>query len=245
MVTDYEVALTVLSLVVAVVVTGMGLVIAVLTPAWWSPVVGGAVVGAGIAAMHFTGMAAFELPGRLKWSSDLVTLSIVFGVTLTAGALFMAKRREDLRTSLIAALLLTLAIVAMHFTAMGAIEIVPDPAWTPDVLSMSPASLAMVIGGTAAAILGMCLVAAAGDRKSDRKLREQKVLLDAALQNMSQGLCMFDASGRIVLFNDRYREMMRLPGETLQGLLPARSVQAPQGERASSPAIPRSSSPAS
>jgi PAS domain S-box-containing protein len=50
------------------------------------------------------------------------------------------------------------------------------------------------------------------------KLREQKVLLDAALQNMSHGLCMFDASGRIVLFNERYRAMMGLPAEFLQGL---------------------------
>jgi PAS domain S-box-containing protein len=52
----------------------------------------------------------------------------------------------------------------------------------------------------------------------DEKLREQKVLLDAALQNMSQGLCMFDANGRIVLFNERYRAMMGLPAEFLQDL---------------------------
>jgi PAS domain S-box-containing protein len=53
---------------------------------------------------------------------------------------------------------------------------------------------------------------------AEEKLRDQKVLLDAALQNMSQGLCMFDANGRIVLFNERYRAMMGLPAEFLQSL---------------------------
>jgi PAS domain S-box-containing protein len=53
---------------------------------------------------------------------------------------------------------------------------------------------------------------------ADAKLHEQKVLLDAALQNMSHGLCMFDANGRIVLFNEGYRAMMGLPAELLQGL---------------------------
>ncbi len=215
--TGYHVGLTVLSLVIAVFVTGAGLAIAVQQPFRHSAILGGAVVGAGIAAMHFTGMAALEVPGRLKWSGDLVGLSIVFGIVLGGSALFVAQRREDWRSFLIAAGLLTLAIVAMHFTAMGAIDIIPDPTRVPNPLAISPQSLALIIGGTAAAILGMCLVGAMSARKSELRLRDQKVLLDAALQNMSQGLCMFDAAGRIVLFNERYREFMGVPAEFLQG----------------------------
>ncbi len=56
------------------------------------------------------------------------------------------------------------------------------------------------------------------DTPAEIRLREQKVQLDAALQNMSHGLCMFDARGRIVLFNERYRTMMELPAAFLQGL---------------------------
>jgi len=48
-------------------------------------------------------------------------------------------------------------------------------------------------------------------------LSEQKVRLDAALNNMTHGLCMFDAEGRIVLFNRRYCEMMGETAEFLQG----------------------------
>ena len=50
-----------------------------------------------------------------------------------------------------------------------------------------------------------------------RQLREQKVLLDTALNNMAHGLCMFDAQGHLVLFNQRYCEMMKLPAESLLG----------------------------
>ena len=47
---------------------------------------------------------------------------------------------------------------------------------------------------------------------------EQRTLLDAALQNMSHGLCMFDAKGCVVLFNERYRALMGVSAEFLQGL---------------------------
>jgi diguanylate cyclase (GGDEF)-like protein/PAS domain S-box-containing protein len=53
--------------------------------------------------------------------------------------------------------------------------------------------------------------------EAQNSLREQKLQLDAALSNMMQGLCMFDADGRIVLFNPRYVEMMGLPADDLMG----------------------------
>jgi diguanylate cyclase (GGDEF)-like protein/PAS domain S-box-containing protein len=48
-------------------------------------------------------------------------------------------------------------------------------------------------------------------------LREQKLQLDAALNNMMQGLCMLDAEGRIVLVNQRYAEMMGLTPAEIMG----------------------------
>jgi len=49
--------------------------------------------------------------------------------------------------------------------------------------------------------------------RTSELLREQKFKLDTALNNMSQGLCMYDADGRLVLCNQRYRDMMNLPPE--------------------------------
>ena len=52
-----------------------------------------------------------------------------------------------------------------------------------------------------------------GEARSDA---EQK--LDAALNGMQQGLCMFDAEGRIVMFNQRYIDLMKLPAGDLVGM---------------------------
>ena len=48
--------------------------------------------------------------------------------------------------------------------------------------------------------------------------RSEKSLLDAALQNMPHGLCMYEKDGRIILFNDRYARLMGIPPTDLKGL---------------------------
>src|SRR6202795_2092915 len=53
----YNILLTVLSLVAAIVLCGGGLAVAVTSYSWVRAAVGGGIVGAGIAAMHYTGMA--------------------------------------------------------------------------------------------------------------------------------------------------------------------------------------------
>src|SRR6201747_603824 len=78
----YNVILTILSLVAAVLLTGVGLAVS-LAPDWrhgpWS---GGAIVAGGIATMHYTGMAAFEVAGIVLWDPVLVTALIVLGAVL-------------------------------------------------------------------------------------------------------------------------------------------------------------------
>ena len=54
--------------------------------------------------------------------------------------------------------------------------------------------------------------------RAEIKLREQKFRIDAAVDNMAQGLVMFDADGRVVLWNERYVEMYGLsPGVVTEG----------------------------
>ena len=127
-------------------------------------------------------------------------------------ALFVAVRWEGLRALLVSALFLTLAIVSHHFTAMGAVDIVPDPARTFTALSLSPGSLAIAVASVAVAILGMSLISAAADRRLDDKGR----LLGIALDNMTQGVVMFDTNGRLVVSNDRYVTMYGLSPEVVK-----------------------------
>src|SRR3954463_8211227 len=80
----------------------------------------------------------------------------------------------------------------------------------------------------AAAVVAMCLIAGIRGRRSEELLRRQNVLLDAALNNMTQGLNMFDSAGRLVLSNQHYIEQYGLcaaavkPGMNVRDLVELR-----------------------
>ncbi|HEY4922287.1 MAG TPA: EAL domain-containing protein [Xanthobacteraceae bacterium] len=224
-VTGYGVVLTVMSLVAAIVITSCGLAVAINGRAAWTAPLGGAIVGGGVACMHFLGMSALELPGHVTWSIDLVVTSIVLALVLAAAAMAAAQASTSIAGSAAAALLLTLAIVSHHFVAMGAVLIVPDPGRAISGLILSPDALALTVAAAAVAVLGMCIVASLGDRRVKSLLSERNRLLDAALNNMVQGVNMFDAHGRLTVYNERYLQMYRLtpdvvkPGCTIRDLV--------------------------
>ncbi|EJN07705.1 PAS domain S-box/diguanylate cyclase (GGDEF) domain-containing protein [Bradyrhizobium sp. YR681] len=215
----YNVPVTVLSLIFAIAVTFIGLSISVSARRSIPVALGGAVVGGGVAAMHYTGMMALEIPARIGWASGIVTVSIVLGIVFGSLALVVAGRRDSLANALGASVLLTVAIVSHHFTAMGAVELTPDPAIVISGLSIPPASLSVLTASAAVAILAIALAAAVLDRRAKGELGRQQVVLDNALENMSQGLCMFDADGKIMLFNERYAAMLGRTDVPLAGRL--------------------------
>ena len=224
----FDVVLTAISLIIAISVITVGLGLAVYGKPRWSAAAGGAIVGAGIACMHYTGIAAVQMSGEIIWAADLVVASIVLGVAFGAAALEIAARSENPRAMLVAATLLTLAIVSHHFTAMGAAGIIPDNVHEIDPSALSPTSLSMAIAAIAAAVLGLCLIGAWSDRRTRKKIYNQNLQLDGALNNMIQGLCMFDADNRLLVWNERYVSMYRIDpsriwaGCTIRDLLDAR-----------------------
>ncbi|MBR0780705.1 bifunctional diguanylate cyclase/phosphodiesterase [Bradyrhizobium iriomotense] len=215
----YNIPVTILSLILAISVTFVGLSIAVSSSRAAWIVLGGAIVGGGVAAMHYTGMAALEMPARVDWIGSTVAASVLFGVVFAALALFVAARRDDLFHALTATVLLTVAIVAHHFTAMGAVLLTPDPTLAISGLAVLPASMSFLTASAAVAIIAIALVAALLDRRAKGELGRQQLVLDSALENMSQGLCMFDADGKIILFNERYAAMLRRTDIALTGRL--------------------------
>jgi diguanylate cyclase (GGDEF)-like protein len=246
--TGYGTILTALSLASAMLLTSSGFGFAASHPGRWRAPIGGAIMGTGIASMHYLGMWALEVPGRVTWSMDLVLVSIALGMLFGYAALAVAIRYNDRRGTLVAALFLTLAIVSHHFTAMGAVDILPDPTRAPADSSLSPAYLALAIAGVALSVLGMSLIGVLADRRlasrtrkleeiisqlslaqqqvegSQRELQEQKIRLDTAINHMGEGLCMFDAERRLVVCNDRYAKMYRLPPELLKAGTPHHEI---------------------
>src|SRR3979411_3216983 len=56
--------------------------------------IGGAIVGGGVACMHYLGMSALALPGHIDWAPDLVLASIIIGMLLGAAARATACRSD-------------------------------------------------------------------------------------------------------------------------------------------------------
>ena len=94
--------------------------------------------------------------------------------------------------------------------------------------SMSLHALSAALAIAAASMLGMGVISRLSAWRVRRNQNEQNVLLDAALNNMIQGLCMFDAQNRLLVWNERYRAMYNIDpkriwrGCTIRDLLDAR-----------------------
>ncbi|WP_299808682.1 EAL domain-containing protein [uncultured Roseibium sp.] len=53
-------------------------------------------------------------------------------------------------------------------------------------------------------------------KSQEARLREQNILFDAALSNMSHGLCMFDSSGKLIVSNQRYLELFEMEPDSIK-----------------------------
>jgi signal transduction histidine kinase len=88
---------------------------------------------------------------------------VLIGVTLTAIAMPVALRKSDTRSNLYGALLFTLAICGMHFTAMAAVTYWPDSSVQVSEAILDPPSLAVAVAAVAALIVALGLIGALVD----------------------------------------------------------------------------------
>jgi diguanylate cyclase (GGDEF)-like protein len=108
-------------------------------------------------------------------------------------------------------LLLTLAICVHHFVAMGAIDLTYNAAAAENQSLLSPIELSLAIAAFTAAVVIAGLVVAVTDQRTRRSMSKRNLQLDAALNNMEQGLCMYSADGLLELWNESYMRMYNIP----------------------------------
>ncbi|HXF54390.1 MAG TPA: MHYT domain-containing protein [Hyphomicrobiaceae bacterium] len=121
----YNLAETLGSVVVAIVATGFGLYLAAtrrLGP--WSVLVGGTLMGLGIAGMHYMGMGAIRGCG-LAYDAGLVAASIAIAIVASMAALWFAFVQRGLLMTVAGGVVQGLAIASMHYTAMAATHFLP------------------------------------------------------------------------------------------------------------------------
>jgi NO-binding membrane sensor protein with MHYT domain len=165
---SYDIGLTALSLVVAIFVTGGGFyVISRHSASPFRLVFSGIFMGLGIAAMHYTGMAAIQGHAELTYDLLFVALSLVIAIGASTAALWLAFRTTDLGQKLVAGVVMGLAISGMHYTGMrAAIFTAHGPIHEAQGnASLDQTNLALVVAGTTFVILAFALIASLSEQK--------------------------------------------------------------------------------
>jgi len=120
----FDVPLTVLSLLMSVGVVAAGVFFAGYGRSRVASVAfGGLGTGLGVAAMHYTGMAALNLHGQVNYDPALVIASVVIAVVAATAALTLTLVVRGPVLATAAALVMGLAVSSMHYTAMYAVSI--------------------------------------------------------------------------------------------------------------------------
>jgi two-component system, cell cycle sensor histidine kinase and response regulator CckA len=134
-------------------------------------VAGSIVMGAGIATMHYTGMAAMRLSGMCHYNTSLVALSIGLAIIISFVALWLAfLTREDRQGSVLrkiaSAAVMGAAIPVMHYTGMAAANFMPASA-APDLSHSVSISTLGTAGITIVTImiLGLAILTSVFDRR--------------------------------------------------------------------------------
>ena len=187
----YEPLKTLLSLATAIGFVALGFrLVARSTFSGRAVVTAGAVVGLGVAAMHYLGMSAMVLPGRLAYRPGLWILSIAVAMGASTASLWLSTRLHGVRERVAAAAVMAVAIGGMHYTGMAALVVELDPL-APAYSGMSNGPLVAVVTVAAIGLLLLALVSTAADRRLSAAAEHEAASLriaNAELQAMQSQL---------------------------------------------------------
>ena len=234
--TAYEPVATIQSLIAAISLASLGFLIS-LREGLLATVIGATILGLSIAVMHHIGMTALVVPGTLQAGQYLLTASWLVGALFAISSVAIFQRWPNWAGIVGGALFLTLAIGGLHFTAMSAVTIIPDPSTAFEASTLNKPVLAAAIATVILLVLVSSLAAAAMQRTSlgyEKVLLEQNVRFEAALRYLPVGFSMFDKKQKLVVCNGAYRSMYALSEtETRPGTSFAEIIQRYAGGRES------------
>ncbi|EIC5464898.1 EAL domain-containing protein [Salmonella enterica] len=172
---------------------------------------GALVMGLGISAMHYTGMAALQFASIIVWNSAWVALSIIIALLASCGALWLTFRLRNEGTDVAlrragAAVLMGIAIAGMHYAGMKAAHFPQN--WPMEHRGVDSNWLAVLVSVVALTILGITLLVSL----FDARLQARTVLLASSLAQANQELAqlaLHDTLTRLpnrVLLEDRLEQ---------------------------------------
>ena len=181
----YDIRMTLVSLLVAIASSAFALYLASRdTLGVRRLLLGSAVMGIGIATMHYTGMAAMQMHPPIGYQPLLFSLSILVAVVASAVALWSSfKLRMETILSAFwkktgSALVMGAAICGMHYTGLAAAVIAPDSVGTVSRLNIDNIWLAGTLGAFTLLFLTATLLLSAFDAYLADKLQRLNVDLE-------------------------------------------------------------------
>ena len=198
----FDLGITALSLLIAVLSSGFALwlVSQPRLPAW-QLAFGALVMGAGIASMHYTGMAAMRMTPGIDYDPTLFGASLLIAVMASGAALWIAfnLRRNTPYVRLArgaAAVVMGVAIVGMHYTGMAAAQFADDSFCGAALTGLSGKGLDNLVLVTSLAVLVIALLTSLLDARleartavlADSLTLANQELTHLALHDMLTGL---------------------------------------------------------
>jgi len=158
---------TIMSLLSAIATTTVGVAIARYDRRFGLPEIGGAIIGLGGCLMHFIGMEAYEPAGLVYFDGGFSLASAAIGGLVGSLAIAVLARTPSANSKRLAAMLLVLCIVGLHFVAMAGITIVPYG--TATSVGLSRDTLAAAVFVVSGLVIGVGFFANSIDQRN--KLR--------------------------------------------------------------------------
>jgi diguanylate cyclase (GGDEF)-like protein len=208
---------TAVSLLLAVVVSTGGWAVAVRWTHRYAAPIGGAVVGGGIAAMHFVGMEAMRGSAIVSWDFGLVIAALALGVQFSAAAGALMLGLNDRRGVIGGAALLVGGVVSLHYISMGAMQLDPVMAEALPSGSLSPKLLAVTIALGAVFVASVGLATAVIDQHLGQRRQAETRRIRALAEATFEGVVMV-RDGMMLDMNERFCEMLNLERDDLVGM---------------------------
>ncbi len=173
----FDPAITIASMVIAMVASGFALFIASRgTLTWHRLALAATAMGIGIAAMHYTGMDALQIEPGIRYERPLFAASIGIAIAASYVALWLASQLRfesalhAVWKKLGSAVIMGAAIAGMHYTGMAAAEFRPDTICTGTAATVTNVWLAVVIAICAVVFLCATMVISIVDASLARRL---------------------------------------------------------------------------
>jgi NO-binding membrane sensor protein with MHYT domain/two-component sensor histidine kinase len=176
----YDVGLTVLSLMLAILATGGGFyVISRPGVSRTRLVLSGVFMGIAISGMHYTGMAAMRGPMELSYAPLWLALSVIIAIGAATAALWLAFRTTDTGRKLAAAIVMGIAISGMHYTGMRAAVFTAHATMenAHEGATLDQTALVLAIAGITLADLVALFASASKRNRAEEALRQTRAEL--------------------------------------------------------------------